>query len=89
VQIKRDEVNWQELDGEVVVLDLANSEYLRLNGSAAQLWRKLVDGADVDDLADLLIELYGIDEATAAADVGAFLGSLEERGLLRPSSTSG
>jgi hypothetical protein len=89
VRIRRGEVNWQELDDEVVVLDLASSEYLRLNGSAALLWRRLVDGAEIDDLAELLVGTYGIDPSIASSDAASFTRQLEERGLLEPSSGGG
>jgi hypothetical protein len=89
VRIRRDEVTWQELDDEVVALDLTSSEYLRLNGSGAVLWRRLVEGAEVDELEALLVETYGIDAATASADAAAFVQRLEERGLLEPARGDG
>ena len=56
---------------------------VRLNGSAAFLWRS-VEGKDfgVGDLALLLREEYGIDTATSLSDAAAILDAWEKAGLV-------
>ncbi|MBQ3602634.1 MAG: PqqD family protein [Clostridia bacterium] len=55
---------------------------ITLNDSAELLWCKLAEGAERQELIDLLCAEYGIDEATAAADVDEFIKTAEGAGLL-------
>ncbi|MCX8128628.1 MAG: PqqD family protein [Clostridia bacterium] len=54
---------------------------MTLSESGASLWRKLEEGADEDELVDLVLKEYDIDEATARADVQEFISNMLERGL--------
>lgn len=83
LRLRDEELVWQEVDGEIVVLDMKSSRYLSVKGSAAVLWRRLVAGASADELAHELVARYGIDETRAAGDVSSFLVMLRERALLR------
>lgn len=58
---------------------------LPLNESAAFLWRR-AEGRDFDTdwLAQQLVEEYGIDAATAAADAEDMVSSWKENRLLAP-----
>lgn len=58
---------------------------LPLNESAAFLWRR-AEGRDFDTgwLAQQLVEEYGIDAATAAADAEDMVRSWKENRLLAP-----
>ena len=73
---------WRSVEGEVVGLALAESEYFTVNESATQLWDMLADGTTEDAMVASLVDRYGIDEAAAKDDVRAFVAALEERGLL-------
>lgn len=75
---------WEALDDEVVVLDLRNSQYIRINHTGARLWGLLERGASTRVLADSLIEEFGVSREGARADVGSFLTSLRRSGLLEP-----
>ena len=84
----RDEgLNWREIDGEVVVLDVERSHYLNLNATGCVLWLMLADGATERQLADKLMEEFDVAEPTARADVGAFLTGCRENGLLAEPGT--
>lgn len=79
----RDEgLNWREIDGEVVVLDVARSHYLNLNGTGCVLWLMLAEGTTERQLVDKLIEEFDVTEPTARNDVEAFVASCRENGLL-------
>jgi hypothetical protein len=84
IKVREGAVAWQEVDGEAILLDLANSTYLGLNGSATILWPEIAKGTDRDALVALLRERYGITEEKAAADVDEFLATCTERNLLEP-----
>jgi len=82
MRLRTTDVTWQEIDGELVVLDLAKSTYLTTNGTGAFLTKRLVDETSEDDLAAALVAEYGIDREEALADVREFVGSLAELDLL-------
>lgn len=82
LRVRARDLSWEQLDDEVVVLDLAGSTYLRLNGPAAVLWHVLLAGADEARLVETLLEEYDIDQVTAKRDVDTFLTKLRRANLL-------
>ena len=81
-RLRSDALEWRQTGDEVVVLDLARSEYLLVNHSGAQLWGLLADGASVGEMAARLVERYGLGLGEAEADVELFLAALDQRRLL-------
>lgn len=75
-------MTWQEIDGELVILDLARSSYLTTNGTGAFLAKLLVEDRSVDDLAAALAAEYSVPEAEAREDVTAFVAELARLELL-------
>lgn len=55
---------------------------IKLNETGAFLWKKLEEGADLDSLAQALVDQYGISLAEARADAGEYLTKLEKTGCL-------
>lgn len=82
VRLRPGAVEWREVDGELIALDLGSSTYFAVNSTAASIWPALVEGATREDLIAQLTAKFGIDDATAARDLDAFLGQIAERGLL-------
>jgi hypothetical protein len=82
VKLRAEAVEWRQVEGEIVALDLDSSEYLAINSSGTAIWPLLVDGATREQLAAHLAGEFGIERAVAERDVGAFLHVLSERGLL-------
>ncbi len=76
-------LEWREVEGEIVALDLDRSVYLAANASGALMWRRLSTGATRDGLIELLSQTYALDRATAERDVDAFLSELQRHGYLR------
>jgi hypothetical protein len=83
LRLRAADLEWREVDGEVVVLDLRDSTYFAVNKTAAAFWPALVEGATRDDLVASVTERYNVEEKTACADVDAFLSTARERGLLQ------
>lgn len=75
-------VTWQEIDGELVILDMERSVYLTTNGSGALLTKLLAQDRTEGDLADALVDEFSIDHETALRDVRAFVDSLTQKKLL-------
>ena len=84
LRLRVDEVAWRDVGDELIVLELATSTYLTLNGSAKQLWIGLSEGEDDPALIDRLTAAYGITEEQAAVDTEAFVAALAERKILAP-----
>lgn len=58
------------------------SGVITLNEVGAFLWRVLENGADKDELLQKLTAEYEVDDATASADIDAFIARLREASLL-------
>jgi len=84
LRLRVDEVAWRDVGDELIVLELATSTYLTLNGSAKQLWIGLAAGTTMDELVDTLVTMYGISVDQAFADTDQFLSALIERKLIEP-----
>ncbi|WP_402467059.1 PqqD family protein [Isoptericola aurantiacus] len=82
MRIRTDDVAWQEIDGELVVLDLRTSAYLTTNRAGAVLAQRLREEQSLEALAAALVDEFDIDRATAVADAEAFVDSLRELSLL-------
>lgn len=81
-RLRKDGVLWQEVANQVVVLDADRSSYLAVNSTGAVLWQALAEGCTTDQLAEILVERFGIESNRAAADVGRFVADLDRRTLL-------
>ncbi len=81
-KLRRNGLAWNVVGDEVVVLDLDGSVYLQVNGTGRVLWEALVDGCTKNDLTELLRVHFDVGVERAEADVEAFIGDLEHRGLL-------
>ena len=75
-------MSWREVDGEIIALQHASSEYLSTNGTGVLLWKSLGAGTTREHLIGLIVDEFGIDKGRATADTDAFLDALAEHGLL-------
>lgn len=82
MKLRTDGVTWQEIDGELVLLDMQTSAYLTTNVAGAVLAKLLVEERTQDELADALVAEFGIDRDTAQADAASFTEQLRAKGLL-------
>ena len=55
---------------------------IKLNETGAFLWEKLQKEATLEELADAMVEKYGIDKKLALSDTEAFLNTLRTFGAL-------
>lgn len=79
----------RKLVGEYIIVpegqELVNfNKMIVLNESAAYLWKNTcnLESFDVNTLANLLVEKYGIDEDTASADSSATATKWIEEGIV-------
>ena len=77
------EVLFQEVSGEMVLLDLASESYFGLDAVGARIWGLLESGSTVGEVLDTLLQEYEVERETLEADVGELLDRLLEAGLIR------
>ena len=65
-----------------VILNVESGEYYEINATGRFLWEQIQSGSALEALAVALADRYGIDHASAQADVGAFMDDLRKRQLL-------
>jgi hypothetical protein len=82
VRLRAQDLDWRELDDEIVVLDGRGAMYSAVRGSGTLLWRLLAEETTRGHLVAAMVDTYDVDVAQAADDVDAFLATLDERGLL-------
>lgn len=82
LRLRDADLDWREVEGELVALDLRESRYLAVNRSGQVLWATLVGGATHDELVERLVDTSGVERERAKADVDAFVAELESRGLI-------
>jgi len=82
LRLRSDVLEWRDVDGEVVALELRASTYLAVNRTGAAIWPSLVKGTTREALLAILANRYRIDAPTAARDLDAFLEMLRQRDLL-------
>lgn len=82
LRLREHDLDWREIDDEIVVLDGERAEYLAVQGSGTLIWRLLRRATTRAALIDALVARYRIDPAQAGTDLDVFLATLTERGLL-------
>jgi len=82
IRLRQDDVEWREIEGEIVVLDLRRSTYLAVNRIGALLWPRLAAGATRSALVQRLVDDFGLEPSTAESDVDDFLRELRDQELL-------
>ncbi|NAZ86673.1 PqqD family protein [Kineococcus indalonis] len=75
VAVRADELAWNEVDDQIVVLDTATSTYHAVSGAGVVLWPLLVEGTTRADLLERLTGTFDVDRERAEADLDAFLAS--------------
>ncbi|MDD2362423.1 MAG: PqqD family protein [Oscillospiraceae bacterium] len=81
----------REVGGESIVVPVGSRTVdlrgiIKLNGTAAFLWKMLQDDCTCQELITAMLDEYDVDEETAEKDVKRFIESLEQNNLLEKSS---
>jgi Coenzyme PQQ synthesis protein D (PqqD) len=85
LKLREGATEWREVEGQVLVLDLEDSDYLIVNRTGAAVWPALVAGTTREKLIELLTSTFDVDAGSAAANLDEFLSTLRERRLLEQS----
>ena len=85
--IRSPDVVHETIDGETVIVDMANGTYYRLEGAAAAAWPHLAAGATAADLGGHLAAQFEATAAEIEKAVAEFLTALEGYELIAPASS--
>ena len=78
-----EEVLFQEVSGETVLLDLASESYFGLDSVGTRIWALLKEDKSVGQVLDALLEEYEVDRGTLEADLEELLDNLLAAGLIQ------
>ncbi len=81
VLVRREGLAWQEVAGELVVLDLGGAMLRGFNRTGGLVWSLLDGRRSLRAVADAVAEHYRLEPARVIDDVCAFGGELVARGL--------
>ena len=88
--VLRDDLIIEEIDGEVVVLDLAGNQYFGLNEVAFLIWEVIdEEQATLDEIVAEIVDSFDVSEDEARADASAYIGQLLDAGLATRQSVEG
>lgn len=71
-----------EVDGEVVMMSIAQGHYYGLDDIGGRVWQLIAEPRRVSDLCERLVAEFAVDRATCEADVLRFLNEMEAQRLI-------
>lgn len=74
------------IDGEAILLDVTTGSYFSADHVGAAVWSLVSTGVSVERIAQVVADRFEHDISTVTADVQAFVGDLDRRGLIQPST---
>ena len=82
-----DTVFAQEVDGEMVLLDMNSENYFGLDAVGADIWQAMQEKETLQEVLDVLLEQYDVEEEVLKRDLLTFVGKLLENGLVEVERT--
>jgi hypothetical protein len=83
---RSDDVSFQTLGPQVVIINARSREVHVLNGPATRIWELLERETSISEIANTLREEYEIGDADAESEVATFIRNLGGKGLTAPRS---
>lgn len=77
-----EEVLFQEIEGEGVLLNLANEQYFGLNEIGTRIWFLLTENGETASVLNRLESEYEVDARTLKNDLSNLIRELGEQGLV-------
>ena len=77
-----DDVLWQELQGEAVLLNLKTGVYFGLNPIGTRVWELLAEHGMVREVVDAIVGEYEVAAQTCTDDVLALIADMQKHALV-------
>jgi len=81
LSINKEEIAFKVIDGEAIVINLANGIYYSAAGTAAFLWAHLATGRSIQEVTSSFATAYGVAEEKAQKDVLEFVTHIVDERL--------
>jgi hypothetical protein len=78
----QDDVLFQELQGEAVLLNLKTGVYLGLNQIGTRIWQLLQEDGSLSRVMEVMLGEYDVTQEKLAQDLLDLVGQMEKQGLL-------
>jgi Coenzyme PQQ synthesis protein D (PqqD) len=78
-----EDVIYQPLQNEVVLLNMTSQQYFGLNDVGTDMWKLLIEHRDVETVLECLCEEYSADKETLRRDLDTLIQGLLAEGLLK------
>jgi ornithine carbamoyltransferase len=78
-----DDVLFQEVGGEAVLLNLASESYFGLDAVGTRIWLLLGEDAKLQHAFEAMLAEYEVDPTVLESDLLALVGKLAEAGLVQ------
>jgi hypothetical protein len=72
-----------DMDGEKVMLSIQNGKYYNFGVIGGKIWNLIEEPISIQNLVQLLQEIYDVDQTVCKEQVIAFLTQLKEEGLIQ------
>jgi hypothetical protein len=79
---RKKDLLFNQIDGEVVMLSIENSEYYGMDRVGSRIWELLEQPVQFSKLIATLLEEYEVTEEKCREDTLAFLGRLAEKNII-------
>jgi hypothetical protein len=80
-----DDVLWQEVEGQVVLLNIRSGEFHQLDEVGSRMWLLMAESRRLDTVTERLLAIYAVDDRALSRDLAEFISRLVDRGLLAAS----
>ena len=77
-----EDVLFRELDGEAIILNLANALYFGLDPVGTRIWTVLAESSSVSRAIEVLTAEFDVEPVVAAQDVIELVSALRDQGLI-------
>lgn len=77
-----DDVIFQELEGEAVLLNMQSEIYFGLNGMGTRIWQLLKTHGRLRSISETILNEYDIDEEQLGNHLCEFIDKLHSKGLV-------
>jgi hypothetical protein len=82
LQINQNAVLWREVDGLVIVLLIASSNFIELNKIGSAIWKLVAEGNTPDQIIEKMLKSYDVSKEKLTADVNDFIAQMVAKGMV-------
>lgn len=77
-----EKASWKEIDGMIVVVNTESGAYYALNKTASEIWRRIAEGKNKEEVRTEMEAKYDIGPETIVADLDSSLVEWLQEGLV-------